>query len=152
MITFNTCRRWWGGGVYMVRDRAFSWYTGNIPLVTLVKFSSYTHSPIERLVCVLRKPEITRWRRWWIGVFSICIYICNYFNSLTSSNVGELSWGWSRVVNPRCEQITKNVRNWWGKKVMHLLRWLLSLILLPVNCILYILWLYFSCFSFESRA
>ena len=78
-----------------------------------------------------REFKITRRLRWWICVLSILTDLW----SLSSSNVGELSRSWSRVVNPHD---TKNVPKALGNKttwVIHLVR---LYYLFPVNCILYI--------------
>ena len=66
--------------------------------------------------------------------FSQSLLICNYSNSLSSSNVGELSQSWSHVAEPTVQKTS--VLKTLGKKtwVIHLVR---LYYLSPVNCILY---------------
>ena len=48
-----------------------------------------------------------RWKRR-LKVYSRSfILYCDYSNSLTLSNVGELSWGWSRAVNPHGKEMLR---------------------------------------------
>ena len=80
----------------------------------------------------------------------------DYYNSLTFSNVGELSWGWSRVVTPQGKEMLKKIikkGRCMGKfrdclrfiSLIHSTWWdnIPYEIIFPVNCILHI-WLYFS--------
>ena len=100
--------------------------------------------------------QLSRWKRC-LKVYSRSfILYCDYSNSLTLSNVGELSWGWSRVVTPRQGNVQKKIikkercmgkfRDWLRFiSLVHSTWWddIPYEILFPVNCILHI-WLYFS--------
>ena len=51
--------------------------------------------------------QLSRWKRC-LKVYSRSFILYrDYSNSLTLSNVGELSWGWSRVVTPTARKCSK---------------------------------------------